>query len=744
LSADPPEPGAAQPAERPDWSLSGPGEHALAGGLLALLVWVVYFTGRTIDNSVDYTAIYVPHFHFLFETLGRGEIPWWNPYVGLGRPMLSDIHFAFLYPPTWLFGLGEGPGLFLTIWLHSWLLWWGTRGLARELGASRVAAFIAGIVISLTGNYCGRMLSGMLYFVFQECYAPLIFWMTLRLSGQWNGRRVLQLAGSVAGMFLCGNGHVFWIIMLGAGLLLVGRIALDYRRLSPRDAGRMLGQFAAALLLFLGLAAFAWLPYLDLIREGNRSEPSFAFASFMSAAPRTLATLVSRPVEGMRVDWEYNFHLGSFWVIAALLACLRGGDARLRALGLVSAFAVLYSLGSNTPFFQLCYHLIPGAKLFRVPPRMMVLATVAVPVLGAVFLSRPKSDPAERRWIAGLGAGLLLWLLALSATADGQGFAPRPSGILLPGLAMAALVKRPVASWRPLALLLSAVSLLELAPSVAAMKRVYIPPFSISPLDNPNVRAVRELKESLRLPEGAPPPRANISPELFLRNSGMLFGVADVTADSPLFLRRPWNYLHAVAGIAPDPLRNNSLPFDLGRMPAEALRYVSIDFALDAQGDLIRVERPFPRAYFTGRVIPVENERRATEMMLAGGPPQPIALVESGWNGDPAEGEFFEVKIDRFGHSRIELGLTNRTTGCLVLNENWFPGWRARRGDRVIEAEPVNAWMRGFRLAPGDQPLVIEFRPRFFGFGLGLSALTVALLVGLTFARRSGQAGADG
>lgn len=746
MSHEGPKPDVEAPAlpEERDWNLSAHHEYLLSAGLLAVLVWFVYFVGRSIENSIDYTAIYVPHFHFLFESLGRGEIPWWNPYVGLGRPMLSDIHFAFLYPPTWLFGLGERVGLFLSLWLHSWLLWWGTRGLARELGATRVAAFIAGIVISLSGNYCGRMLSGMLYFVFQECYAPLIFWLTLRLSNTWSWRIVCQMALAVTGMFLCGNGHVFWIIMLGAGLLLAGRLSFDFGRIDQRDAGMMLGQFATVVLVFLGLTAFAWLPYLDLIQNGNRTEPTFAFASFMSAAPRLLATLVSLPAADTRVDWEYNFHLGYFWVIAAVVGCALCRDSRIRALGLVCVFAVVYSLGANTPLFDLFYRVLPGADMFRVPARMMVLATVAVPVVAAVFLSRTEPDERCLRWVGGAAVAFLIWHVALLSAGEGEGaFAPRQVCLLFLGLAVAALLRLPSSSWRGAALIIVVISLVELVPSIVAMKGGYIPPVSIAPLENPNVRAVKQLRESMNLRDGAPPPRANISPELFLRNSGMLFDVADVTADSPLFLRRPWKYMHAVAGITPDPLRNNSLPFDIGVMSPSSLPYVSINLGLDGSGNLIEVERPFPRAYFTSRVIPVEHEQQALEMMMRSGPPQPLAFTESPWEGPAEAQDFFEVNIDRFGHSRIELGITNRNPGILVLNENWFPGWQARRGDAVIEAEPVNVWMRGFRLEPGEQRLVIEFRPRNFMLGIGISFLSLGV-VGIVFARTIRRSSRDG
>jgi uncharacterized membrane protein YfhO len=75
------------------------------------------------------------------------------------------------------------------------------------------------------------------------------------------------------------------------------------------------------------------------------------------------------------------------------------------------------------------------------------------------------------------------------------------------------------------------------------------------------------------------------------------------------------------------------------------------------------------------------------------------------------------VPIQLFENDRVLISLTNDAPGYLVLSEAWFPGWTARDGDKRIRAEPVNGWMRGFRLPAGTHRLEIVFRPRHFGLG---------------------------
>jgi hypothetical protein len=57
-----------------------------------------------------------------------------------------------------------------------------------------------------------------------------------------------------------------------------------------------------------------------------------------------------------------------------------------------------------------------------------------------------------------------------------------------------------------------------------------------------------------------------------------------------------------------------------------------------------------------------------------------------------------------------------------------------------IEAEPVNGWMRGFQLPPGEHHLTIYFRPRRFFAGAIESLLAVAV-GGVLLLRRSGDRG---
>ena len=62
---------------------------------------------------------------------------------------------------------------------------------------------------------------------------------------------------------------------------------------------------------------------------------------------------------------------------------------------------------------------------------------------------------------------------------------------------------------------------------------------------------VTELRKAGLLEPFQPPPRVFVTPSLVPRNYGMIYRYSNFDADWPLFLRRPWDYLHAVLGIPP-------------------------------------------------------------------------------------------------------------------------------------------------------------------------------------------------
>ncbi len=105
--------------------------------------------GAYTDFYVGYTSQALGHLAAI-DWL-HGTVPWWNPYEGLGVPLLAEMQSAAFFPPTLLLALPEGQLYFhMTLELIAGLATWF---LIRELGFSRPIATLGGILFALNGTF---------------------------------------------------------------------------------------------------------------------------------------------------------------------------------------------------------------------------------------------------------------------------------------------------------------------------------------------------------------------------------------------------------------------------------------------------------------------------------------------------------------------------------------------------------------------------------------------------------------
>src|SRR3954471_19460265 len=100
----------------------------------------------------------IPTFHLplrtAFRELAAFGLPFWNPWLHGGQPILSNPSYGAFYPPSWLvLAVPPGYALSLLAALHAALAFAGAWRLARRLGCGRGAAALAGVGYSGCGAY---------------------------------------------------------------------------------------------------------------------------------------------------------------------------------------------------------------------------------------------------------------------------------------------------------------------------------------------------------------------------------------------------------------------------------------------------------------------------------------------------------------------------------------------------------------------------------------------------------------
>lgn len=336
-------------------------EWVVAALASAVMTWLLCFTGPSILQSIDYLFYHQPHFHFLLDSLKRGELPLWNPYIGLGRPFLADLQSAVFYPPVYLLLLGETTGLFLLLWLHGLMVVWGMRRLALQLGTPGAIGWGAGAAFVLSGMLTSHLLVGHLLYFAAACYVPWIFSQTLRLDDGREKTSAAQHALLMGLQLLCGHPQVFWLTTIGQGVFLLGRNLGSPWRANLQRALRSLTRLAGVTVWALGIAAVVLLPFFELIQFGNRGETTDAFINYGALHWSQLRSLLLESGVVSRRAHEYNWFLGPVLFMAGLAGLARWRDRDARGLAVMAAFAVLLALGDQTACFGVFKQTLPAS-----------------------------------------------------------------------------------------------------------------------------------------------------------------------------------------------------------------------------------------------------------------------------------------------------------------------------------------------------------------------------------------------
>lgn len=366
----------------------------------------------------DEALYYYPSRVFFGERVSRGDLPEMNPLTGLGRPFAADPQSAVWYPATWAFLLGPPQVVYgVLLWAHYVLAAWGAYRLSRSLGATALAALLAGMVFA----FSGFMLAHRAHYAMQNAaaWAPVVVW-RMRRAAERGGGAVATAGAAAALQCLAGHAQIAAITALGSLTWTVAE--------QPRRPAAVL-RWVAAWSMAAGLFAVQWVPTALYVRECTRVQNDYWDFTQNSWHPAALVTGVMPMLLGQRLPnvfdrpwWGPSHQTEQFayvGVIPAVLALATAGVAwrcggGKRAAVVVGVFGVLLSLGKYGPVCPLLY-LVPGSNLLRVPARGLVLVHLSAALLAGIglheLLMRPSSLNVRLR------SRLLAWTRRPVATA---------------------------------------------------------------------------------------------------------------------------------------------------------------------------------------------------------------------------------------------------------------------------------------------------------------------------------------
>ena len=261
----------------------------------------------------------------------HGVIPWWNPYTGIGVPLAGELQpGAFFLPFNLLLLLKEG-----VLWQRismQIIAGLATYALLRELGLSRLAAFLGGALFAVNGVIAWTPGPAAVYC--SSPFLPCLLWGIERARKPRQGAAsILAIGLAIAWSILCGFPEPAYI----SGLL---ALAWGIYRLTSAPARwvfarRALSGFAFGLLVTAPLL-IAFVDYLlqsDSFDVHKKVGMSMPWASL----PETVIPYVYGPLNVLVDTWgSFGGYTGALVLVMALVGVMRkSADRGLRLLLLI-------------------------------------------------------------------------------------------------------------------------------------------------------------------------------------------------------------------------------------------------------------------------------------------------------------------------------------------------------------------------------------------------------------------------
>jgi len=693
-------------------------------GALALVHLAFFWRALTLRGAFihgDLLFFFEPVKGFMHESLRAGRLPLWCPHIMCGYPLAAEGQIAAFHPLSlalsWLLPSPAAIGWLLAVHLLAAGL--GAYALARTLGCSPSAAWLSGLVFSLSGYLLSH-----LHHVSLICAAAWLPVILVFVERAWRGpmARNIALAGLACSMAaLAGHPQTLFHITL-AVLFWVGWRTVERARRARRWPLRTaLIVAAGTLVLGAGLAAVQLLPTAELAAAAPRAgRGDLGYITSFSLRPEHLIGLVAPNWQGTPADdtysgrpyyWEYVLYLG----IAPLALALVGGTQR-RAWPLagLAAAALLLALARNNPLYELLRHL-PGFGDFRVPARFIFLFTLAAALL--------------------VGYG---WETIARLPAVGRG----RRAIVLGGAVAAASVLDLWAFGRTLAPL--------------ADPRILTTPHPVAELvgEDPDWARVHILPPQRVDAEWVPPGGWATNPDgwaearrLLPPNVPMSYGLRTLDGYAAFVDRQQAPLFNAA-------FLDAVLHKDLSLLSLLGAKYLAVGGGTSfpelegVQAGPFTVYRnpgAFPHVFTAGEVVaaadPIEAYFRTTELARAGRL-RDVAVVEGELDGlqlEPGATVSLATEVRRPEWVIAHTEASGPT--LVVLNERWDRGWRARVDGRPAPLLKVNGVLMGAVTPAGEHTVEFLYRPTGFLVGRALTLVSAAACAALVLwpRRRRGR-----
>ncbi len=382
---------------------------------------------------------------FAAQSLRSGNgFPQWNPYLFGGMPFVAAMHGDIFYPTfllrllmptdaamTWGFAIHLFlAGLFAFLFLRA--SFDRDARTQNNLSLGFFACLVGGLAYMLGGQISSLVSPGHDGKLFVSALFPLGLWALIR--GIRDGRDwawgVFALIVGLAVLSPHPQLLQYMLLASGAYAIFLAVREVKANRITRSVAIRRLAFALGAVLLGAAIGAIQYLPVREYVPWSPRAGglPDYSIATSYAWNPEEIFNVYLPQFSGMLEGyWGRNgIHLHSEYMGAAVLVLmgaawlgLKGNGRRSQVIfwTVTLIIALLWAMGSSTPFYRIPYALIPGTKFFRAPQTVFFVGSLAIAFLAAVGTERLLGKEIPKKYFIGWGAFALV--IALFASIGG-------------------------------------------------------------------------------------------------------------------------------------------------------------------------------------------------------------------------------------------------------------------------------------------------------------------------------------
>jgi hypothetical protein len=721
--------------------------------------------------------------HFAYESLARGEIPLWNPYVFSGAPFVAGIQSAIFYPLNLLFLIFPTPfAINFSIALHCFLASLFTYLYARYLGIGRSGATLSGACFAYGSPYFLHVFAGHLPNLSTMIWLPLLF-LGIEVFLETRDLRYAVYSGiALALQLFAGHPQYVFYSLIAVSLYFLIRLIM---RSTAKDVPNLLTGYSVFLVTGLLLAAVQLLPTVEFTRNSFREALTYDWVAIFSLPPEMLLTMLipdffgdisNVPYWGKNYLWEMSLYIGVIPLSLAVVAVIFEWRDRVLAFSLLAATALILALGKYTPLLRILFNFLPGFDRFRGLSKFGYIFSFAMAMLAGfgftqlAVLAETKKNRLAHLSYALLGIPFFLVLLAIVGPFSESGWwysliESYVSGddrySILPPLtnafvngAMSVAFSSFLKSCALLTILgacvlvlvkkrAMAASTLGAVVLLAAMDLWHFGSRYLVEFSPKEIAMDQEVRAFLR--QDREPFRIASPLDEFI-NTGVYEGIENVGGYDTLALKRYTEFINFAQGLPlEEPSNNTRVRAISPLLDLLNVRYFIVDastriehpgFQLVFENSSYHVyqnQSALPRSFIVHDARVIKDRDEAFRLMASPGfNPASVAIVEEKVDSLAPDASiqsppprFLERSADR-----ILLEANLNKSGLLVLADAFYPGWKSFVDGQESKIYRANYVLRAIFVPAGKHRVEFKYDPWSVKAGALISIVTLLLVVG--------------